>query len=178
MTNDFISTIAAGLLAALVVFLLSHLSKRIRGEKLPKWVMPAAIGAALIGYTIWSEYSWFPEMRSEMPDTVVVLQKIDESVPWRPWTYLVPMVTRFMAVDGGKVEHPVAGKPELVETDLLLIGRWQNLQTVPTVYDCKTDSRADLVNGATLSKDGELSGGGWLKLTPDDPGLKAVCAGG
>lgn len=178
MTNDYISTLAAGALAALVVFVLSHLSKKVRGEKLPKWAMPAAIGAALLGYTVWSEYSWFPKMRAGLPDTVVVLQKVDESVPWRPWTYLAPMVTRFMAVDGGQVEHPYADKPQLAETDILLIGRWQNLQTVPTVYDCATGSRADLMNGAALSPEGELTGGGWLKLPPDDPGLKAVCAGG
>ncbi|KFE36677.1 hypothetical protein [Thioclava atlantica] len=178
MTNDYIATLAAGAFAALVVFLLNHLSKKVRGEKLPKWLMPAAIGAALIGYTVWSEYSWYPKMRAGMPDSVVVLQTIDESVPWRPWSYLVPMVVRFMAVDADKVVHPVADKPELAETDLLLIERWQPLRTVPTVYDCATGSRADLVGGAELSDTGELVGGGWLKLSDQDPGLKAVCAGG
>jgi hypothetical protein len=178
MTNDFISTMAAGALAALVVFLLNQLSKKFRGEKLPKVVMPLAIGVALIGYTIWNEYGWYPTVRGGMPDTVVVLQEVDESVPWRPWTYLVPMVTRFMAIDAAKITRPVAEKPELVETDLLLIGRWQPLMTVPTVYDCATGSRADLVNGAELSDQGELTGGGWLKLPAEDPGLTAVCAGG
>ncbi|KEP69785.1 hypothetical protein DL1_01790 [Thioclava dalianensis] len=178
MTNDFISTIAAGSLAALVMFLLNHMSKKFRGQKLPKWAMPAAIGAALIGYTIWNEYSWYPHTRDAMPDTVVVLQAVDERVAWRPWTYLVPMVTRFMAVDGAQVTHPIASRPDLAETDLLLIGRWQPLQTVPTVYNCDDGQRADLIAGASLNSDGTLSGGKWVKLSAQDPGLQAVCAKG
>ncbi|WP_417809234.1 hypothetical protein [Thioclava sp.] len=178
MLNDFISTIAAALFVGLIVFLLSHMSKKYRGVALPKWMMPTAAGMTIIVYSIWIEYTWYPHMRAEMPKSVVVLQAVDESVPWRPWTYLMPMVVRFMAVDSDKVIHPVASAPQLAETDLLLIGRWRPVQTVPTVYDCKTGSRADLIGGATLSPDGTLSGAQWMKLPEQDPGLKAVCSKG
>ncbi|WP_295533518.1 hypothetical protein [uncultured Thioclava sp.] len=178
MLNDFISTIAAALFVGLIVFLISHLSKKYRGVPLAKWVMPAAAGATIIVYSIWIEYTWYSHMRAGMPKSVVVLQEVDESVPWRPWSYLFPMVVRFMALDSDKVTHPIASAPQLAQTDMLLIGRWRRIQTVPTVYDCATNSRADLLGGAKLAPDGTLSGAQWLKLPAQDPGLRAVCSKG
>ena len=47
MLVDFIATIAAGAGVACLVFIANHLSRRFRGQKLAKWVMPAGIGLAM-----------------------------------------------------------------------------------------------------------------------------------
>ena len=178
MLNDYISTLAAAFLAVVVVFILNHLSRKFRGRKLPKWVMPAAAGLAMVGYSIWNEYAWFPKIRADLPASVVVVQEVSEAAPWRPWTYLAPLVVRFVAIDTDKIDHPVAARPELARTDLLLVARWRPFAAVPVVYDCDAKARADLIGGGALGGDGTLSGAVWVTLAQDDQGLAAACAKG
>ncbi|MEI4473266.1 hypothetical protein [Frigidibacter sp. MR17.24] len=172
MLIDFIAMIAVG--AFIVgVYLLAN---RLMGRRLPRWLMPAAIGWAVISFAVWNEYTWFPRVRAALPDSVAIVQPVRESNPWRPWTYVAPVVTRFVALDRGAVERSAA-RPDLVRTEALLVQRWAGTQRVPVAFDCAGGARAELV-AATLSPDGTLTGGSWSHVGTDDPMLAAACGRG
>lgn len=175
MTNDFVTMLAGAALAFLLVFAGRHALKTLFGVVLPGWLMPAAIGLAMIGTAIWSEYSWFPRLRAGLPETAVVVLTGQETAPWRPWTYAVPLTVRAMVIDRAKLRAPAPG---VAEADLLLLQRWAPMQTVTVAYDCAGARRADLFGGASVAADGSLSGATWQALDQGDAGLKAACLGG
>lgn len=177
MAIDILAMVAVGVFAALMLFALNHLLRRLRGRALPRWVMPAVVGAAMVGYSVWNEYSWFDRVASRLPDRVVVLNPVASGAPWRPWSYVVPVTTRFMAVDRGSVMRSGAN-PDLALTEILLVERWKPTARVPVVFDCRAGRRADLFQGGTLAGDGTLSGAVWVDLPPGDALLQAACNGG
>ncbi len=173
MSIDLISMLAAGVLVACIVYVANHLS----GKRLPKWIMPAAIGATMLGFSIWNEYSWFSRVRADLPETVTVLRTIESSQPWRPWTYLAPITMRFMAMDRA-VTIRSATVPGLVATEVMLVQRYLPTTRVPVAFDCIAGRRADLIEGAALAPDGTLTGADWLSVGLEDDILKAACNGG
>jgi hypothetical protein len=170
MINDFISMAAAAFLAVICVFIANHLSKKFRGHSLPKWMMPAAAGIAMLGYTIYAEYAWFPNMERVLPESTKIAHQIEGRMFYRPWTYLVPLTTRFIALDG------VAREGDYARGGIVLISRWGRPVQIPVVFDCVGLRRADLIEGAAFTN-GELTGGGWRDLAPDDPVLQTACRG-
>lgn len=175
MVNDFITMLAAAFLAVVVVFAARHALRKILGVQLPKWAMPATAGVAMLFATIWSEYAWYPRLRAGLPETATILRTVEESKPWRPWTYVFPMTVRAIALDRGTVLHPAPG---IAQTELLLMQRWMPVQPVSVAYDCENAARADLVEGAQINPDGTLTGAEWYPLDATDEGLKAACLGG
>ncbi|SIS58598.1 hypothetical protein [Phaeovulum vinaykumarii] len=174
MTNDLITMLASGALAFCVIFAFGHVARRM-GMRLPKWIMPAAVGVSMLVSTIWSEYSWYPRLRAALPESLVVFNPVEESAPWRPWTYLAPITTRFMAIDRDRVER-LAAAPDIALAKVLLIGRWQSMQAVPTAFDCAASARADLIGGGGIDREGNLKGGAqWRPLPDGDPMLRAAC---
>jgi hypothetical protein len=173
MAMDFISMAAVGVLVFCILYALNHLS----GKRLPKWLTPASIGVAMITYSIWNEYSWFDRVSSQLPDRVAVLDVGAAGAPWRPWSYVFPVISRFSALDTGAVLRS-PGVPELVATDILLVQRWANTIRVPVAFDCKAAMRADLVGSAELAPDGTLTGATWVPVGQDDKMLQAACNGG
>lgn len=176
MLVDFIATIAAGAGVACLIFVANHLSRRVRGQRLAKWVMPAGIGLAMIAYSIWNEYSWYPRMRAALPEGVVVAVAPTERAMYRPWSYAFPIVSRFIAVDTGHAARSTAD-PQVFAANAVVFQRWQSEKRIPQAFDCGAGARADLMDGAALSEDGKLKGAEWL-TEADDPLVRAACSGG
>jgi hypothetical protein len=173
MLIDFIATIAAALAAGGLALIANHLS----GWRLPKWLLPLAAGAGMLGYAIWAEYSWFDRTVDAYPDGFEVVFRNESSALWRPWTYLVPITTRFFAVDPETVKtHPEAPGQKMI--DVLFVGRWTPVYLVPMLFDCPGQRRADLIDGMEFAADGTVANADWRDLTEDDPLLTAVCAEG
>jgi hypothetical protein len=171
MTNDFISMIAAAVLAVIFVFIANHLSKKFRGHKLPKWVMPTAAGFAMLGYTIYAEYAWFPNIEARLPEGVQIAHRVESKMIYRPWTFAFPLTTRFIALDRARRED------EFARADIVLVARWGRPVQLPVVFNCVTSQRADLIEDASF-EDGELRGGGWRDIDPEDPVLQTACKEG
>jgi hypothetical protein len=131
----------------------------------------------MIGYSIYSEYSWYGRVMAGLPESVLVVSTVEESAPWRPWTYLVPMRSRFLAIDAAQIKR-VAGNADLAATSIMAVQRWAPVRSVPVVYDCAAGARADLVGGAALDETGKLTGGQWVPVGLEDKGLMATCNGG
>ncbi len=176
MLVDFISTVAAGGGAACLIYIANHLSGRLRGRKLPKWAMPAGIGLAMLLFSIWNEYSWYPRIRAALPEGVVVATAPTDRAMYRPWSYAFPSVSRFIAVDTANAARS-SSDPQIFAANAVVFQRWQPERRIPQAFDCANRARADLMDGATLSDDGTLKGAEWLK-TGDDPLVTAACGGG
>lgn len=175
MINDFLTMIAGGVLAVIVVYAGKHALRKTTGREVPKWVMPAAAGLAMLFVTIWGEYRWFPDARARIGTQMVVMTQNHDSAAYRPWTYLWPVTTRFVALDVATSAKPAPG---VVVANLYLVARWQAVQPITVAYDCTNRKQAILGGEAQVNADGSLSAGEWGATETDDAGLKAVCTGG
>lgn len=171
MFFELIGTIVAGIAAALLVWAINRTLK----GRLPKWLVPVSAGAAMLLATISSEYTWFTRAQSIMPNGFVVAETVEETNFYRPWTYVKPYVSRFIAVDSATVRtHPA--RPEQRMVDLIIYGRWNRTAKIPALFDCTANARADLVDGADFGPDGEVLNVVWQPMDVGSLMLKAACA--
>lgn len=170
MFLELIATIFAGIAAAGVVMLINKLV----GGRLPKWLMPVGAGAAMIAATISNEYGWFPRTQASLPEGFVIIEQVENRAFYQPWTYLVPYVSRFAAVDVKSVKtHKAQSDHKLA--DVYYFGRWAPVHQLPVLANCADAKRAALVDGVRFSDNGEISGVDWVKVEPDDPILTTIC---
>ncbi|MCQ9617175.1 hypothetical protein L1889_11110 [Paenalcaligenes niemegkensis] len=173
MWIDLLSMAAVGILVACMVFIIRRsLTKRDRTA--PRWILPVTIGASMISYSVWNEYTWFDRITSSLPSAVAVVAQGERSSPWAPWTYLRPVTIRFIALDTRtRVQSEL--QAGLVLTELLLVERWQRTRRVPVAFDCHQARRADLLGDTHLTSTGKLENGHWQTMKADDPMLHAAC---
>ncbi|ALI56759.1 hypothetical protein [Celeribacter marinus] len=167
MLLEFIAVIALGGGTAGIVMLIQKLT---RGA-LPRWSTSAAAGLAMLGFAIWSEYSWLDRTAAALGPDHVVVTSVERKQIWRPWTYLVPVTTRFITVDMGKTQI----KDRIVATDLYLLSRWQKGAVVPVAFDCQLGRRADIFAGFSDDLAADLIGANWITLEENDPIFTQAC---
>lgn len=170
MFFELIAAMVAGLTAAGVVLVLNRISRGM----LPRWAMPAAAGAAMIGFSIFMEYSWFDRTTAEFPESVEVAFTHEARAAWRPWTYLWPLVDRFSAIDRASIRTHEAA-PEQRMANLLLFARWAGPKVVPVVYDCAAAQMAPLLDTVEYDERGAVASADWAPVPPDDPSFSIVC---
>ncbi|UWR25054.1 hypothetical protein K3757_11255 [Sulfitobacter sp. S223] len=172
MFFELIGTIVAGIATALLVWAINRTLK----GRLPSWLVPASAGLAMLIATISSEYSWFNRAQANMPEGFVVAETVKEIRLYRPWTYVKPFVSRFMAVDQATARtHP--DHPDQRIVDLIIYGRWARTAKIPALFDCAANARADLVDGVNFGSDGTVLNADWLPMDADAPLLRVACAG-
>ncbi|MBP1849103.1 hypothetical protein [Rhizobium halophytocola] len=171
MLFELIAAIVSGVALAGVAMALRWLSRGL----LPKWIVPTAAGLGMLAYAVWSEYSWYDRMTTGRPDSVVIAWKHEAKAPWRPWSYLYPVVDRFVAVDNRTAQRN-PDFPDQVIVNLALAARWQLTAQVKVAFDCARHRRADLFGRAGgIGENGEIAGAAWQDLAADDPVLRAAC---
>ncbi|WP_422377485.1 hypothetical protein [Roseibium sp.] len=173
MFVELIATLVAGLAGAGLVMLLN----RLLGGRLPRWFAPVAAGAAMIVTTIANEYGWYDRTRQSLPAEVVVAQTVESKAFYRPWTYIVPFVERFVAIDMASLQtHPEQPGLRLVEA--YFFGRWSPVNKLPVIADCTELRRAALVDGVNFEAAGEVTGITWTHVSKEDPIVATVCGTG
>ena len=170
MFFELIGTILAGLSAALLVFALRYW----KPDLIAKWAIPVAAGAAMILAAISSEYGWYERTSTRMPEGLVVAQTIEERSAFRPWTYVVPYVSRFVAVDRATMRLNAA-VPDQRIADLYFFGRWAPVNVIPVLFDCAGNRSATLVQDVAFAADGTVEGADWSGMAADDPVLRTAC---
>lgn len=173
MVFELIAVIVAGFAAAGVVLIVNHLT----GGRLPRWMMPVGAGAAMIAMTIYSEYAWFERTQSALPEHVVVARTVEDRAVYRPWTYVVSYVDRFIAVDRASIRRNDAA-PGQIMVDLLVFGRWAPVRSVPILMDCDNPRRADLVDEVQFDADGRVANADWRVLDREDQLFQTICEPG
>lgn len=170
MFIELIGTIFAGVAMGLIVWAVN----RALSGRLPSWLVPASAGLAMLAATISSEYSWFARTTATMPAGFAVAEAVEEQVFYRPWTYVRPFVSRFVAVDQATIRtHPDVPDQRIV--DLVFYGRWARTAKIPVLFDCAGSRRADIIDGVEFAESGEVANATWFDLSPSDPVLKAAC---
>jgi hypothetical protein len=170
MALELIAAIVAAIGFAGIALLLRKLTR----QRLPPWIVPAAAGLGLLGFTVWSEYDWFARVSGKLPEGVVVVHAAAEASPLRPWSYLFPMTTRFVAMDtGATVPHPEADTLRLVR--LYNFIRWSGVTEGFMVVDCDGKRQVLVTDGVVVSPDGQMTGGDWVTPGPDDTIQMAAC---
>ena len=166
MFLELIATFAVGIGAAGIALVLGHLSR----GRLPRYSAPFAAGIAMLCYVVWSEYTWANRTLGTLPDSVEVVSAVEESKPWKPWSYIVPQVTRMMVLDRAGVQtNPTA--PEILLADIYLFGRWAAPMMRPQLVDCANAARAD-VSEVALADPSQAE---WIAVGLEDPVIEALC---
>lgn len=164
----------AAIVAAIALGGLAHLLRRFSGYRLPKWIVPAAGGLGLIGFTVWSEYDWFGRVSTELPAGVEVVWTEEGGHPLRPWTYIAPMTTRFVALDRREIaRHPA--NQDLRLAHVYSFARWKPTEDAMMVFDCAQDRQVLLTETTKLDEAGTLTGADWVVVEPQDAFQKAAC---
>ncbi|MBY5935672.1 hypothetical protein KUV51_21865 [Tateyamaria omphalii] len=170
MFVELIATVFAGIGAAGIVMVLNLMT----GRHLPKWLMPVAAGAGMIGMTISNEYTWFDRTAEQLPEGIEIAMTVDEQSWWRPWTQVAPYTKRFVAVDVANLRRNDA-QPDQRMVDLYFFGRWSPVNQTPMLLDCAGSRSAVLIDGAEFAADGSVSDADWQAMPGDDPILSMVC---
>lgn len=170
MFVELIATVFAGIACAGLALLLNVVT----GRRLPKWVMPVAAGAGMIGMTISNEYTWFNRTAERLPDGVEIAVTVEEQSWWRPWTQVWPYTKRFAAVDTGTARRN-ENLPDQRLADVYFFGRWSPVNRAPMAFDCAVAQSALLIDGAVFDTDGTITNASWQAMPADDPLLKLVC---
>ncbi|MGR2739843.1 hypothetical protein ACUY1T_15485 [Billgrantia sp. Q4P2] len=146
MIWHLIAAIFAGLGAAGIGLMLRLAS----GKRLPTWIIPVCAGLGMLGYQIHYEYSWFDHKQSQLPTTARVVDTEQDSMPWRPWTYLYPMTKAFSVVDQSSMVLRQAEEQQLVEFILYRFEKEyvDQLHHQPYLMNCSTAEMVPLTNGS------------------------------
>lgn len=167
MLFELIATFAAAFGAAGLVMVLN----RILGGTLPRWSTPAAAGLCMIAYAVWSEYTWGARTINGMPEGLLVVQSVEESAVWKPWTYAYPQVTRLIAADKASVRNNPK-VPDVRLVDIYIFGRWKAPAQIPQLVHCETGARADVSDAAL----GDPSQADWVSIAKESHLRKVVCS--
>ncbi|EPX85044.1 hypothetical protein [Salipiger mucosus] len=164
MFLELIAVFVAGFAGAGVMMLLT----RVAGGRLPRWTVPAGAGLAMLAAAISSEYGWYTRTHDALPEGFAVAGTHESRALWRPWTYAVPMTDRFIAIDGANLRANEQTEG-LYMAEVYFFARWQPVQSVEMMVDCKGHRRADPGTG---------DGGDpvWREVGADDPIVSTVCA--
>lgn len=119
MFLELIAVIFAGIAVAGVVMLVNNVT----GARLPRWLAPVVAGLVMIGVTVTSEYSWYSRTLASLPEGLVVADTVESRSFYRPWTYVVPLSERFVAVDLATMRsHAKQPDHRLAEVSFLAAG--------------------------------------------------------
>ena len=165
-----IAVFAVGFSAAGLVLL----AYRPRGRKPPRYMIPLAAGLAMIGYAVWSDYSWASRTIAELPDHVTVVKKIPSSAPWKPWTYLFPQVDRFIALDSSEIRRN-ENLPGFVLAEVILVARLEPAVTTRQLFDCRQVRRTDIIASDSFTAEGMPQNPEWVPLDRTDALFERLC---
>jgi hypothetical protein len=144
---------------------------------IPRWATSALAGAGLIVTAAYMEYSWFTRVTGALPPEFVVANEETTASPLRPWTYVVPLVSRFAAIDTSKLaRHPE--RNELIVAPVFGFARWENPQNALMVFDCAGSRRVPVTEGMSIDANGTLTGAEWQVLDSVDGLQQAACKEG
>lgn len=165
MSSQIIGVFAVAILAAATVYAAGHAARRL-GRPLPKWVLPFTIAAAIILFTIWNDYDWSRRLRAQLPPTFEVLGTGTGLKAMRPWTFVVPVTTRFSGMDRAAVIR--AGN--IARGTIFFVERGQRTRTMMMEFDCAATRERPLAADGTARD--------WMPVPGDDPSFLIACDGG
>lgn len=170
---ELLATFFAGIGMAGIFIALRKLSR----GRVPGWMTPLAAGATMVFVAIYSEYSWYGRTVAGLPEGMEVAEVNEARQMYRPWTYVAPLVNRFVAVDVASAQVHEAHPGQML-TNIYTWGRWQPINRFPVLIDCTEHRRALIPGDAIYGSDGSVEGAVWSNVPGDDPVLATACKRG
>lgn len=168
MFVHLLATLALGAIGAGLVYLVA----RPFGWKVPTFAYPLAAAAGMLAYSIYDEYSWYARASVTLPTRLKVVRTYATSMPYQPWTYAVPRIYRFDAVDLGSTRtNPNA--PDLTLVQLLRVTRNTSSVNVNAIVDCKNERFAEVDQQTKFAENGLPTNAKWQTLG-NHPALRQV----
>lgn len=172
MIIGIIGTLMVGVTAGCLLFIVSRLFKGL----LPAWIIPIGAAASMIIFYIWSEYSWFSRTLGSLPDSVEVVQTYDTRQILQPWTYIVPKVEHFSAIDRNSIKTNKRS-PGYKLVEILLVTRFAKTGSSMQMLNCDEQMRAFIDDSTKFSDTGLPIRAKWNKIEVDDPIFDKICRG-
>ncbi|MEO1543406.1 MAG: hypothetical protein AAFR75_05235 [Pseudomonadota bacterium] len=170
MFFHLVAVAVIGVTAALVVYIFKNQYPR----SFPGYVYPIAIGASMLVYNVWAEYSWFSRTASALPAHIKVIRSYDVHSPIQPWTYLIPYKNRFAAVDlSTKRENPKT--PGYAIASLILAKRFEPTIELKQIIDCNGKRSAEIDTTTKFGENGLPTNSVWSDEADLKPMIEAVC---
>ncbi len=170
MFLGYVGAIVGGISVAALLLVVSKIFRL----KLPGWAYPAAAGAGMLLLTIHIEYSWFGQVQDGLPEEIEIVETFNETVFYQPWTYIVPRVNRFIAVDHGTARlNPNVDNMVLINT--LLMERLTPALIATQFINCTDGARMLTSESMELGDDGMPLDNEWVSVGLDDPLISSVC---
>lgn len=170
MFLTLLAAAVAGLGAAGIGFGL----RKISGQRIGKWIIPACAGLGILLYQISYEYSWYSNQLLHKPEAAVVVGTEATPAFFRPWTFFLPLTTAYTLVDPTKVTYQEQAEPKAPIATFVLY----RIEKAPSdalimkkhVLNCET---GELIQ---LRQDNELDPNAKMRVLSKDNALfKAVC---
>lgn len=168
MLISLLVTIFVALMAGVMVWLVYRVFRR----PPPRFVIPAVIGATMLAFTIWNEYTW--ASRTTLPAGVEVIERIAGTAPWQPWTYLFPRVDRMVAVDRQSIRTNER-LPRHYLVELVLLERLMPARRTRLIVDCGTARQANVPPGEAALDAESLKAAAWAPMRRDASLFRAIC---
>lgn len=98
---------AAGLVAGGIGFGLRKLS----GNRIGKWIIPASAGLGILLFQISYEYSWYDNQLLHQPEGSVVVATENTPIFFRPWTFFFPLTTAYTLLEPRDIVYQEQTEP-------------------------------------------------------------------
>ncbi|MEQ8823549.1 MAG: hypothetical protein RIC14_04160 [Filomicrobium sp.] len=172
MFYQLLTTFFMGAIAAGAVFMVV----RTFGWKPQAAIYLLAAAVGMMSYSVYDEYSWYERSSGALPTRMHVVRSYATSMPYQPWTYAIPRIYRFDAVDLGSTRvNPKA--PDLQLVRMLRVTRNVSSDDVSTLIDCRNKRFAELGTETKFADTGVPTNADWQNLG-DHPNLNdVICRG-
>ncbi len=131
-----------------------------------------AAAAGMLGFAVYDEYTWFDRASAGMPTTHQVVRSYGTSVAYQPWTFAVPRIYKFDAVDVTSLRsNPNAS--DLLLVKVLRVTRNISSEAVSTLVQCPQSRFAEITPQTTFNDAGLPTNANWQPLS-EHPNLRAV----
>lgn len=170
MIINLLVTITMGAIAAGAVYLIA----RPFGWKPPGVLYLVAAAAGMLAYSVYDEYTWYDRSAGTLPNRLQVVRTYATSMPYQPWTYALPRVYRFDAVDLGSLRaNPKA--PDLALIRLLRVTRNTSSENVSAILDCKNARYAEIGTTTKFTDSGIPVDPDWQSLNEHRALKESIC---
>lgn len=175
MVYEFIATIAAAFGMAGMALLIRHLAQFVR-IKIAKWFVPVFAAAGIFAFQIYQEYHWFDQTQIRLPQGVIVVWTIEQSIWYRPWSLIKPQPVQFVVLDSNSIKASDT-YPKLKLVYLYSFERRMRVKVMPQIIDCQHNRRINASQfDANLSKMLSKNKEDWVMFSDKDKLLKkSVC---
>ncbi len=171
MFIHLLATLALGAVSAVFLWAIARTLK----WKPPGYAYPVAVAAGMLGYAIYDEYSWYSRVANTLPPRLEVVRTYGTSLPYQPWTYAIPRVYRFDALDLGEARRNPADD-SLVLVRLLRVTRNTSSKDVTLFVDCRARRYAEVKSDMKFDDRGLPLNPDWADLSSYPSLASRICS--